>query len=125
MQRPCCLKADGNIGRLIFAGLWIGTGLAQAQILMLGSGINNKVNIFNTDMAVLEAGEPRKDLVCTVNPTKPVLGFDLRFHAGYEVTIPLKEMAGSENLLNIVFRVTSQQTRFARLLCATYPCAIG
>jgi hypothetical protein len=57
-------------------------------------------------MAVLEAGDPRKDLVCTVNPTKPVLGFDLRFHAGYEVTIPLKELVGSENLLNILFRVT-------------------
>jgi len=108
MQRPCCLKAEGTVGRLIFTGLWIGTGLAQAQILMLGSGINNKVNIFNTDMAVLEAGDPRKDLVCTVNPTKPVLGFDLRFHAGYEVTIPLKDLAGSENLLNILFRVTSQ-----------------
>ena len=106
MQRPCCLKAEGTVGRLIFAGLLVGAGLGRAQILMLGSGINNKVNIFNTDMAVLEAGDPRKDLACTVNPTKPALGFDLRFHAGYEVTIPLKELVGSENLLNILFRVT-------------------
>jgi hypothetical protein len=75
---------------------------------MLGSGVSGKVNIFNTDMAVLEAGETRKDLACSVNPTKPVLGFDLRFHAGYEVTVPLKELIGSENLLNILFRVTSQ-----------------
>src|SRR5690242_9060516 len=98
MQRPCCLKADGIVGRLILTGLWIGAGLAQAQQLMLGSGVSGRVNIFNTDLAVLEAGEQRKDLICTVTPSKPALGFDLRFHAGYEVTIPLKELIGSENM---------------------------
>jgi hypothetical protein len=72
------------------------------------AGPNGHVNIFNTDLAVFEAGEIRKDLVCTVNPTKPVLGFDLRFHSGYDVTVPLKELAGSENSLNILFRVTPQ-----------------
>jgi hypothetical protein len=100
------LKAEGTVGRLILAGLLIGAGLGRAQTLMLGSGVSGKVNIFNTDMAVLEAGESRKDLACTVNPTKPMLGFDLRFHAGYEVTIPLKELVGLENQLNILFRVT-------------------
>lgn len=78
---------------------------APAQTLMAGSGPNSHVNIFNTDLAVLEAGEVRKDLPCTLNPSKPTLGFDLRFHAGYEVTIPLKELAGSDNLLSILFRV--------------------
>jgi hypothetical protein len=57
---------------------------------------------------VLEAGEIRKDLVCTVTPNKPVLGFDLRFHAGYDVTVPLKELAGSENALTILFRVAPE-----------------
>ena len=56
-------------------------------------------------MAVLEEKDPRKDLPCTVTPGKPQLGFDLRFHAGYEVSVPLKELAGSENLLTILFRV--------------------
>ena len=70
------------------------------------SGPNGHVNIFNTDLAVFEAGEIRKDLACTVTPSKPVLGFDLRFHSGYDVTVPLKELAGSENSLNILFRVT-------------------
>ncbi len=60
-----------------------------------------------TDWAVLETQEPRKDLPCTVTPVKPVLGFDLRFHSGYEVSIPLKELAGSENMLTTIFRVTS------------------
>jgi hypothetical protein len=36
------------------------------------------------------------------------LGFDLRFHAGYDVTLPLKDLAGSENALNILFRVSPQ-----------------
>src|ERR1700674_1125555 len=108
MQRPCCLKVEGTVGWLILTGLFVGAGLGRAQILMLGSGINNKVNIFNTDMAVLEAGEARKDLACTVNPSKPVLGFDLRFHAGYDVTIPLRDLAGGENSLNILFRVEQQ-----------------
>jgi hypothetical protein len=62
-------------------------------------------------MAVLEAGEVRKDLPCTVNSTKPVLGFDLRFHGGYEVTIPLKELSGAENMLTVLFRVTPENRR--------------
>jgi hypothetical protein len=70
----------------------------------MGAGAN--VRMFNTDMAVMEMREPRKDLPCTVTPTKTVLGFDLKFHSGYDVTVPLKELAGSENLLTIIFRVT-------------------
>ena len=108
MQRPYCFLTEGAVGRLMVAGLLIGTALVQGQILVLGSGVNGKVNIFNTDMAVLEGGESRKDLPCNVTPSKPTLGFDLRFHAGYEVTIPLKELTGSENMLNILFRVEQQ-----------------
>jgi len=55
---------------------------------------------------VLEAGEPRKDLPCSVVNSKTLLGFDLRYHSGYEVSVPLKELAGSENTLTILFRVT-------------------
>ncbi len=77
--------------------------LLRAQIPM---GSSTTVNLYNTDLAVLEAGDARKDLACTVTPVKPQLGFDLRFHTGYEVTIPLKELAGSENMLSIIFRVS-------------------
>lgn len=63
--------------------------------------------MFNTDQAVLEAGEPRTDLGCTVESGKAVLGFDLRFHATYDVSVPLRELAGYENLLTILFRVQS------------------
>lgn len=70
----------------------------------MGAGAN--VRMFNTDMAVMEMREVRKDLPCTVTPTKTLLGFDLKFHSGYEVTVPLKELSGNENLLTIIFRVT-------------------
>lgn len=80
-------------------------GVVNAQVPLGEGGV---VRIFNTDQAVLEAGEPRKDLPCVVTPDKPVLGFDLRFHAGYSVTVPLKELAGTENLLTILFRVIPQ-----------------
>ncbi len=72
--------------------------------------VNGAVRIFNTDLAVLEAQDPRSDLPCSVSPTKPVLGFDLKFHSGYEVSVPLGELAGSENLLTILFRVVPEAT---------------
>lgn len=77
----------------------------RAQVELVGPG-GSAPNMMNTDLAVLSAQDVRKDLPCTVTPTKPILGFDLRFHAGYEVNVPLKELAGSENKLTILFRVT-------------------
>jgi hypothetical protein len=88
-----------------------GAAPVHGQILIHGSGPHQRANIFNTDLAVLESGEQRKDLPCTVTPTKPTLGFDLKFHAGYQVTVPLKELAGSENSLSIVFRVSADSHR--------------
>jgi hypothetical protein len=83
----------------------------SAQMLILGSGPHQRANIFNTDLAVLEGDEQRKDLPCTVTPSKPTLGFDLKFHAGYQVSVPLKELAGNENSLKIVFRVSPEGHR--------------
>ena len=103
-------------GRWMVAGLILSTvpisvGALRAQILIHSTGSSRGANIFNTDLAVLEQGEQRKDLPCSVAPSKPALGFDLRFHAGYQVTVPLKELAGDENVLNIVFRVSEQDHR--------------
>ena len=66
------------------------------------------VRLFTSDAAILESQEARKDLPCTVTPNKPSLGFDLKFHSGYEVSVPLKDLAGSENQLTMVFRVTPE-----------------
>ena len=46
----------------------------------------------NVDSAVLEVQEVRKDLPCNVTQVKPALGFDFKFHAGYEVDVPIKEL---------------------------------
>jgi hypothetical protein len=75
-----------------------------AQNVMHGDGPGDVVRLFSTDAAILESQEPKKDLPCTVTPVKPVLGFDLKFHAGYEVSLPLKELSGDGNQLTIVFR---------------------
>jgi len=69
------------------------------------------VRLFSSDAAVLEAQETRKDIPCTVTPVKPVLGFDLKFHAGYDVIVPLRELAGGDNQLTMVFRVTPENTK--------------
>ncbi len=82
---------------------------ASAQTVMNGNG--GPVRLFGTDMAVFEMKEARQDLPCHVTPThKALVGFDLKFHSGFEVTVPLKELAGQENLLTILFRVASLES---------------
>lgn len=108
MQAPWCDCRS----LLTLYSLFLCTSLPlSAQLALTGSGPGMAVRIFNSDMAVLEAGEPRQDLPCSVINNKPVLGFDLRYHTGYEVSVPLKELAGSENLLTILFRVSTEDHR--------------
>jgi len=83
--------------------LWAVSACAQAPL----GGVGTRVQLNSSDLAVLEAQEVRKDLICTVDPVKPTLGFDLRFHGGYEISLPLHDVAGNENLLSILVRVTS------------------
>src|SRR5215470_4681695 len=83
----------------------------SAQVLMTPAGPGGSVRLFTSDAAILEARETRKDVPCTVTPVKPVLGFDMKFHAGYDVSIPLKDLAGSDNSLTMVFRVTPESKK--------------
>jgi len=73
----------------------------HSQVLMPGG----MFRLFTSDAAVLESQEIRKDLPCSLTPVKPTLGFDLKFHAGYEVSIPLKDLAGDGNQLTMIFRI--------------------
>jgi hypothetical protein len=57
------------------------------------------------DKAVLESTEPRSDFSCQVTPQKPTLGFDLRFHAGYLVTVPIKVLGEAGGRLQVLMRV--------------------
>jgi hypothetical protein len=75
--------------------------------MMHATSPEGTVNLIGNDAAILDAGETKKDLPCTVTSVKPVLGFDLRFHSGYDISIPLRELAGEGDVLTVVFRVTS------------------
>ena len=81
-------------------------GAAHAQSL-ISSAPGQPVRLSTSDAAVLDLQQPRDDLACSVTSSKPELGFDFMFQAGYEVNIPLKELAGDKNLLTIVLRVRS------------------
>ena len=105
---PKLLPGCGSLGctpTLCCITLFV-TGVLSAQELMPAASPGGMVRLFTSDAAILESQEARKDLPCTVTPSKPSLGFDLKFHSGYEVSVPLKDLAGSENQLTMVFRVT-------------------
>jgi len=100
-------RAKGSLVRVIAltGSLWCAAGAAWGQVLLGGSGPDGQVRLIPTDLAVLELREPRKDLPCTVTPDKPLLGFDLRLHSGYTVSVPLQELTGRGGFLSILFRV--------------------
>lgn len=108
--RHCCytLAAGWRTIALLIAATVPGSSGLMGQSL-LRSARGGPPSIVGADMAVFEARDPRTDLPCTVEPVKPLLGFDLRFHAGYEIRVPLKDLAGLENMLTIVFRVTPEK----------------
>ena len=81
------------------------------QDLMAPAEPGGPVRLFSSDAAVLESQDTRKDLPCTVTPIKPWLGFDMKFHAGYDVVVPLKELTGGENQLTVVFRVVPDSAK--------------
>ncbi len=78
---------------------------AASQMLLKSAQVGEPLNMLPSDIAVLEAGVPRQDIPCTVTDHKADLGFDLRFHDGFDVTIPLRELAGAGETLTVVFRV--------------------
>jgi hypothetical protein len=84
------------------------SNVARAQELMPPSLPGGEVRLFTSDAAILESTDNRKDLPCTVTAVKPFLGFDMKFHGGYDVQTPLKELSGAENQLTMVFRVVPE-----------------
>ena len=81
---------------------------AGAQILIKPAEPGDPVNIMPSDMAIFEEDSARKELPCTVSQLPPQIGFDLRFHAGYNVDVPLTEVTGDGGELTVMFRVYSQ-----------------
>src|ERR1700681_1947179 len=77
--------------------------MAVQTLLTSGGG---PVHLVGSVLAVLETQDVRQKKNGNVVAEKPALGFDLRYHAGFTVTVPLKELAGDQNALTILFRVT-------------------
>ena len=90
---------------------WIGLLLAAvpafSQLLLTPSQPGERVNLLPSDVAIFEEDQPRGDIPCTVTPRKAELGFDLRFHSGFDVNVPMRELAGAGEVLTVVFRVYS------------------
>jgi hypothetical protein len=84
---------------------------AIGQNLLRNADAVNPVTLLPSDAAILEMEETKKDLPCIVTSIKPLLGFDLRFHTGYEISLPLKELAGSGQTLTILFSVTPDSSK--------------
>jgi len=94
-----------SLATVIMAGIGASASCC-AQDLIQGSGQNGRVIVLGGDNAILETKEPRKDIPCNVTPGKPALGFDLKFHAIYDVSVPMAELNGGEDVLTMIFRVT-------------------
>ncbi|HMD71661.1 MAG TPA: hypothetical protein VKF41_09985 [Bryobacteraceae bacterium] len=103
--------AGSVVGRVSGLGLALFLGFASlspAQDPIRPSAPGGQVRLLTSDAAILEAQDTRKDLPCSVTPARPSMGFDFKFHSGYDVAVNLKELAGSGELLTIVFRVVSE-----------------
>jgi hypothetical protein len=74
------------------------TGGAQARL-------STQLHLRFDDKAVLASREQRAEFSCRVIPYKPRLGFDLRFHSEYRVTVPAKTLADNGGWLQVVTRV--------------------
>lgn len=96
---------------MVLGSLATGASPLYSQLLMRGAAPAGTVHLIGNDEAVLDSGETKKDLPCTVTSVKPVLGFDLKFHSGYDIQVPLRELAGEGDLLTIIFRVTSNSAK--------------
>ena len=68
--------------------------------------LSPEFDLHHTDLTVLASAERRADFSCQVTPDKPALGFDLRFHSDYRVTVPVKVLAEVGGWLETVIRVT-------------------
>lgn len=81
---------------------------AFGQKLIKASRPGEPVTLIPADLTILESPNPRKDIPCVVTPRKADLGFDLRFHSGYDVSVPMRELEGDGEVLTVVFRVFPQ-----------------
>ena len=93
------------------AGAALAVSAHGQSVLRSGPG-GGPLNIVTSDLAVLSAGDDRRDLPCEVEPLTPKLEYDLNFVAGYNAIVPLRELTGSGTELRILFRIQEVDGRY-------------
>ncbi len=101
-------RVNAHAVALIVFYVLLSCSSAHSQVLIKAAEPGDQVTILPSDLAIFESNEARKEIPCSVTQRKAELGFDLRFHAGYDVSLPLEEVTGDGGLLTVVFRVRSQ-----------------
>ena len=87
--------------RLALALLFVFVATASAQKVVTPSDVPAAIK-------ALESHESEKLLRCSVEPSKPVLNFSLRFQSGYLLEVPLVQYAGAGHTWTTSLRVTPE-----------------
>jgi hypothetical protein len=97
-----CVRTVAMRWYLFWVAVVFGGPIAGQEILSAPEGGTGPI-LFPADVMMLEAAEQREDLGCKVDPDKVFLGMDLKFHGGYEVSVPVREVRATK--LTILFRL--------------------
>jgi hypothetical protein len=94
-----------SILRLLLAiGVFAAT--CAAQSLLLGAKPGETLHLQIDDAVLLDQEQSHDGLTCSVTPAKAAaLDFDFTFHAGYDVTLPARELEPGTRL-TVLMRVT-------------------
>jgi hypothetical protein len=115
-----------GVPTLLCLSVFLLTAVLDGQVPVLGSESGEMVRL-PIDCSVLDLRESRSDLLCVAKAVNPQLGFDLRFHSGYQVNIRLRELPTEGDVLTMIFRVTSesQEMRPVCIKCSSFVGVIG
>lgn len=66
-----------------------------------------RVVLMQSDLATLDGVDKPRDLPCQVEPLRPALGYDLRFHVGYAAQCKAGDLSPGGRL-TVIFRVSPE-----------------
>src|SRR6185503_10839074 len=107
VKRVICTPRDPMKLRIVISVSLLTALLAHGQVLLQGE---RPVRLLPSDATILDGGELRNDLPCNLKPVRPELGFDLAFHGGYELSVPVQDLSGGGNALTAIFRVIPESS---------------
>lgn len=98
-----------KLSSIIFlSAMWI-AGLAPG-ILPAQTAPEPGYQVPAGDQAILSGNRDVRTLPCNVSAVSPQMGFDLRFHTGYTIRLPLEALTGTGNQLHVLLRVAPLPT---------------